>query len=130
MLVSINGYNLCDGTRSGGVALSELGFNVNRTFDVVDPLQQVSPIPLDRTTHILDITFTVRRVLNSLADAEKFILNLEDSIPSAGTILITAGWISPVPVTIPNGALLSHQLVAHQGATVFHQYRIVGGAPT
>lgn len=129
MLVSIGGISLCDGTRGGGVALSELGFNVNRNFDVVEPLQQVSIVPMDRGGRALDVTFTVRRVLSSLSDAEKFILNLEDSIPSTGIIVITAGWISPVPVTVPNGVLLSHQLIAHNGATMFHQYRIAGGAP-
>lgn len=130
MLVSIGGYSLCDGTLAGGVALSDLNFNVNRTFDLIDPLQQAAPVALNRTNRMIDVTFIVRRTLNSIGDAEKFILNLEDIIPQSGPIVITAGWVSPSPATIPNGVLLSHSLVLHNGSLMFHQYRIAGGPIT
>jgi hypothetical protein len=129
MLVSIGAYNICDGTRSNGVALSELRLTGDRKFDVVDPLGQIIPIALDRIGRATDVSFQVKRSHGSLGAAEDFILGLESAIPATGTISVTTTGPSPATVTIPNGAIVEHSLVLHQGATTFHQYRIIGGAP-
>jgi hypothetical protein len=130
MLVSIGAYDICDGTRTGGVALTELRFTGNRTFDVVDPLRQILPVAIDRTGRVTDTTFQVKRVHASLGAAEDFILGLEAAIPATGTISVTTTGPTPVTVTIPNGAVVEHDLVQEQGATTVHQYHILGGAPT
>jgi hypothetical protein len=129
MVVSIGAYSICDGTRSNGVALSELRLASDRKFDVVDPLRQILPVAIDRVGRLTDATFQVKRVHASLGAAEDFILGLESAIPAIGTITVTTTGPTPVTVTIPNGAVVEHDLVQEQGATTVHQYRIIGGAP-
>jgi hypothetical protein len=131
MLVSIGTYTLCNGTRAGGVAISNTKFDLNRAFDVVIPYKLEAPVSFDRTTRRLDLTFIVQRVHASVAAAEDFILLLEEDIPlySTGPLTITTSGPSPVSSFVPNGAITEHALMLQDGATTFHQYHIVGGKP-
>jgi hypothetical protein len=130
MLISIGAYDICDGTLANGVALSELHSIGDRKHDVIDALRQASPVPIDRIGRSTDFSFQVKRAHATLDDAENFILGLDAAIPSTGAVTVVTTGPSPVTVTIPNGAVLEHNLVQQQGATTFHKYRITGGAPT
>jgi hypothetical protein len=125
MLVSIGSYQICNGTRAGGVAVSDLRLNIDRTFDVVIPLPGLFPIALDRLTSRADITFTVRRMHASLQAAEKFIIELEETLPRTGNITLVAqgGEVR----YIKNGAIVAHRLTQQNGSTTFHEYHLSGG---
>src|SRR3954466_2428373 len=109
MLVSIGTYALCNGTLLGGVAISALRLTDNRVYDVVIPLRDVAPVPIDRINRTTELSFTIKRTFNSLADCEKFILTLDGNVPETGDVTITTSDPSPVTVTIPNSAVLSHE---------------------
>ena len=129
MLVKIGSYNICDGTLSGGVAISELRAAVDRLYDFAIPVGEDDSIFFDRVNSRLDFTFTVKRTFPDKATAEKFITQLDTVLPTSGTITLTTTGPSPVTRTIPNGAVTEHALLLETGATTFHQYHIIGGAP-
>ncbi len=125
MLVSIGAYDLCDGTLTGGVAISDLRLNIERGFDVVIPVDEVSPVLLDRFTSKSDLSFTIKRVHADLDASEDFIIELEETLPRSGSVKLVSsdGTIR----YIPNGFVVAHNLIQQIGATTFHEYRIVGG---
>jgi len=125
MLVEIGSYDICDGTLSGGVAVSDLRLNIERGFDIVIPVGEVSPVLLDRLTSKSDITFTVKRAHGSLSASEDFLLELEENLPRSGNVKLTTtnGTIR----YIPNGFVVSHNLSQQIGSTTFHNYHIIGG---
>ncbi len=128
MTASIGTYTLCNGTLTGGVAVSDLRINQTRTTDVVPILAGVSPESYDRECRPCNYTFTVKRTHASLEAAEAFILGLEVALPDSGTIkIITTD--NTDDFSIPNGKFQSHNLIQHQGATTFHTYSIIGGPP-
>ena len=129
MLVKIGSYDICNGTLSGGVAVSDLHANVERLYDFVVPLGDQDSILFDRVNAKLDFTFTVKRVFPDKPTAEKFITQLDTILPTSGTVTITTTGPSPTTRTIPNGFILDHTLLMESGATCFHEYHIVGGAP-
>lgn len=129
MLVSLGSYVLCDGTLSGGVAISELRCRGDRLFDFVIPVGDDNPIALNRVTTTIDLSFVVKRVLHDVRTAEKFILTLDNNIPAAGTITLTTTGPSPSTRVIANGFLIDHTLLMESGATLFHQYHLTGGPP-
>lgn len=121
---------MCDGTLGGGVAVSELRLRLDRLFEVVIPVDQVSPELFDRTCRKCDITFSVRRVHADAAAAETFLLALEDNLPDNGEIKIGTDFDSPTDYrVIPNGYVTDYQLLQYIGASTLHQYHIVGGPP-
>jgi hypothetical protein len=130
MTIAIGGYSICDGTLSGGVALSETRIPIERITDIVTPLNVGTLTTYNRTTHKTDLTFTVRRTHSSVENCEVFILELDNFLPTTGTVtVICTDTLIPVTRTIPNGAVLDHQLQQQLGATSFHTFHIVGGAP-
>lgn len=129
MLVSIGSYAICDGTLPGGVAISDLRLTGDRIWDFVVPVGDVDAILFDRVNTTCDLTFTVKRTFPGKATAEKFILQQDTLLPVSGTVTITTTGPTPATRVIPNGFIVDHALVAEQGATTFHQYHIVGGAP-
>jgi hypothetical protein len=128
MLVSIGAYDICDGTLAGGVAISDLRPANTRLFDVVVPLDNDVTL-FDRTNTTCDLTLTVARTHASLQDSEQFILQLDNNLPTSGAVTFTTTGPTPTTRTIPNGFIVSHELIQEQGSTTFHQYRIVGGPP-
>jgi hypothetical protein len=129
MLVSIGSYDICDGTLAGGVAISDLTPTNNRLFDVVVPLDDSDTTLLDRVNTTCDLTLTVARSHSSVAVAEQFIVQLDELLPSSGTVTFTTTGPTPSTRTIPNGYIVDHELIQQQGATTFHNYHIIGGPP-
>ena len=129
MLISIGAYDICDGTLAGGVAISDLRPTNNRLFDVVVPLDDSDTTLFDRVNTTCDLTLTVKRTFSSVAVAEAFIVQLDTNLPTSGTVTFTTTGPSPVTRTIPNGAIVDHELIQQQGATTFHNYHIIGGPP-
>jgi len=129
MLISIGTYDICDGTLAGGVAISDLRPSNNRLFDVVVPLDDSDTTLFDRVNTTCDLTLTVKRTHSSVAGAEQFIVQLDTNLPTSGTVTFTTTGPSPVTRTIPNGAIVDHELIQQSGATTFHNYHIIGGAP-
>jgi hypothetical protein len=129
MLVSIGTYAICDGTLTGGVAISDLRLRSDRLFDSVVPVGDVALTFFDRITSTTDVTFIVQRTFGSVRTAEKFILQLDTLLPASGALTFTTTGPSPDSRVIPNGFVLEHSLLQEQGATTFHQYHVVGGPP-
>jgi hypothetical protein len=129
MLVSIGTYDICDGTLTGGVAVSELRLKADRLFDFVVPIGEVDCTLFDRVITTTDVTFIVKLTHASKKASEVFILQLDTNIPTTGTVTFTTTGPSPDTRVIPNGFVLDHSLIQEQGATTFHQYHIVGGPP-
>ena len=129
MLVSIGTYEICNGTLAGGLAISELRLRADRLFDFAVPVGDVDSILFDRINTICDFSFTVKRTFDSKATAEKFIVQLDSTLPTSGTVTITTTGPTPATREIPNGFVVDHELVQETGATLFIQYHIMGGAP-
>jgi len=129
MLVSIGTYEICDGTLAGGVAISDLHPTNNRLFDIVTPLDDSDVTLFNRVTTTCDITLTIKRTFSTKATAEKFILQLDSLIPVVGAVTFTTTGPTPQTRVIPQGFIVAHALLMEQGATLFHQYHIIGGAP-
>ncbi len=139
MTVAIGAYVLCDGTLSGGVAITDLRVSNRHVFDEVIPIDTlppitpagvISPVIFDRICAIASITFLVKRVHADLAAADVFILALDGNIPEGiANVVFTPSGTSPTPVTIPNGVITNHSLQEQDGAMTIHQYTISGGAP-
>jgi len=129
MLVSIGAYSLCNGTLSGGVAISDLRPQNTRLFDSVVPLDDSDVTLFDRVNTTCDITLIIKRTFSTKSTAEKFILQLDSVLPTSGTITFTTTGPTPTTRVIPNGFIIDHALLQEQGATTFHQYHIIGGPP-
>ena len=129
MLVSIGAYELCHGTLAGGVAISDLRPTANRLFDVAVPLDDNDVTLFDRVNTTFDITLIVKRTFSTQAAAEEFILQLDTALPTSGSVTFTTTGPTPTTRTIPNGFIVDHALLQQTGATLFHQYHIIGGPP-
>src|SRR5258707_4768259 len=113
MLCTIGDYSLADGTLAGGRALTGLRLRIQRIFDVVVALGEVSPVLYDRNKRKVDATFSVQRVQDSIHDAEEFCLIHEATVPRFGDIKLivsTGGFVSASQALVINGELLSHEL--------------------
>lgn len=132
MLVSIGNYNLCDGTRSGGVGTSGLRFRVERAIQVFAPLRAVDPQTFDRAGRKVTLSFSVARTHASQDAADVFVLEHEDTLPSSGIVTITARKPNGQTIVryVPNGKITDHQLDEQIGVTTRHSYTLVGGRPT
>ena len=129
MLISIGAYDICDGTLSGGVAISRLQPTSTRLFDVVIPLDDSDTTLFDRVNTTTDLTLTVARTHSTVANAEAFIVQLDTNLPATGAVTFTTTGPTPTTRTIPNGYIVDHELIQQEGATTFHQYHIIGGPP-
>lgn len=129
MLVSIGSYEICNGTLSGGVAISDLRLRSDRLFDFVVPVGDVDCTLIDRITSVIDLIFAVSRTHSSQALSEQFILQQDTLLPTSGTITFTTTGPSPDTRLIPMGFIVDHQLIDEHGCTTIHQYHITGGPP-
>ncbi len=125
MLISIGGYDLCDGTFAGGMAAGGLHLRFTRGIEAVQPLAAVGPVTFDRGTRTLDLSFTVQRNHASIRASELFIGNHENAVPQTGPVKLTT--TGGTTAFIANGFLLSIELSQEIGSTTFHAYRIAGG---
>jgi hypothetical protein len=125
MLASIASFQLADGTLTGGAGLSDFRMRAVRVFDVVTPLRQANPVPLDRLLRKFDLTFTVKRVHASIKASEQYIQSHEATVPQSGSVTLISA--SGATWFLLNGVLISHELIDEIGATTYHSYHIVGG---
>ena len=128
MLITIGDYSLADGTLAGGRSLTGLRLQIQRIFDVVVALGEVSPVLYDRNKRKADITFSVQRVQDSIKDAEDFCLIHEATVPRTGDVklITTASIDNASSALVVNGELLSHELVRQIGSFTEHSYHIIG----
>src|SRR5882724_11662834 len=129
MLVSIGAYKICDGTLTGGVAVSDLHLKSDRLFEFVVPIGDVDSLLFDRINSKTDLTFTVKRTFETVYASEKFTLTLDTVLPTSGTVTLTTTGPTPDMRVIENGYVTDFSLLGEYGATVFHQYHIIGGQP-
>ncbi len=127
MTVDIADYSICDGTLSGGVALSDMRSLINRSIEVVLPLGEAVPITYDRRGRTSHFTFQVKRTHADAEACEAFIMTLDANLPSEGTITITLNGGTET-IEIQHGKVLSHQS-SELGATSITDYVFVGGPP-
>src|SRR5258708_38659940 len=130
MLITIGDYSLADGTLAGGRSLTGLRLQIQRIFDVVVALGEVSPVLYDRNKRKADITFNVQRVQDSITDAEDFCLIHEATVPRTGDIKLIVSdpgaGSEAIIALIVNGALVSFELVSQIGSFTEHSYHIQG----
>jgi hypothetical protein len=125
VFASIDDFQLADGTMAGGVALSQVNFEVQRVFDVVVALGELNPVLFDRGVRRTIVDFQVARIHASLEAAEFYILDHDALIPSSGLVQFTAsnGSIR----NLLNATLFSHQRIGIFGKATLHSYHIEGG---
>ncbi len=129
MLISIGAYDICDGTLTGGVAISDLRLKSDRLFEFVVPIGDVDCTLFDRVNSKTDLSFTVQRTHANQIVAETFILQLDNNLPTSGAVTLTTTGPTPDTRVIETGYLVGHELVDERGATTIHQYHITGGPP-
>jgi hypothetical protein len=133
MLCTINDVYLADETISGGFALTGLRIKMERIAEIVVELAALNPVIMDRNKRRVDISFSISRIHDTIADAETYILDHDSTIPRTGDVkLITMG-TETVIALIVNGALVRHELTRQYGKYTEHAYRITGSpifAPT
>jgi len=132
MLVSIGTYALCDGTRAGGVGTARLRFRVKRKLQVQEIFRAEQVITFDRGNRETTATFEVTRTFETQEEADVFVLEHEETIPSSGVVSFTAFMPNGQKVVryLAGGMLEQHELVEQIGVTTRHQYTIVGGTIT
>jgi len=132
MLVSIGTYALCDGTRAGGVGVTRLRFRVERKIQVQQIFRADDIVTFDRGNRRTTVIFEVSRTFASQDEADVFVLEQEDDLPSTGIVTFTAFKpnLQKVVRYLAYGKVQSHELIEQIGVTTRHQYQIVGGAIT
>src|SRR5215469_6207511 len=127
MLVSIGSYAICDGTLSGGVAVSVGRYDVERVTETVIPIPAgaLNAVTFDRGTRKTTFQFTVQRTHASAKDAEDFVAGLDAALPSTGNVKLTLSDNSTVRY-IPVGKAIRHEstLLGSLSTTI---YTIIGG---
>src|SRR6267154_3417957 len=111
MLVSIGAYDICDGTLTGGLAVSDLRLKADRLFDFVVPIGDVDCTLFDRVITTADFSFIVKLTHATKKLAEVFILQLDTNLPTSGTVTFTTTGPSSDTRVIPNGFVLDHSLI-------------------
>jgi hypothetical protein len=129
MLVSIGAYQLCDGTRSGGVGTTRLRFRVNRKIQAQEIFRADQIVTFDRGNRKTIATFEITRTFATQDEADVFVLEHEETVPSSGLVAFTAFQPNGQKVVryLAGGKVDSHELVEQIGVTTRHQYTIVGG---
>ena len=130
MLCTIDDFQLADGTISGGWSLTDLRLKITRICDVVIPLGELNPVPMDRNKRRADVSFSVARIHDTIKAAEEYILDHDATIPRTGDaklIVSVYGITTSNPYAlIINGALVSHELVQQIGKFTLHAYTLQG----
>jgi len=129
MLVSIGTFQLCDGTPAGGVGTTNLRFRVNRKIQVQEIFRADQVITFDRGNRQTIATFEITRTFATQEEADVFVLEHEETLPSSGLVSFTAFMPNGQKVVryLACGKVESHELVEQIGVTTRHQYTITGG---
>lgn len=127
MRAKIDTYQLADGTLAGGRSLSGLRIQFNRIHEIIMPIGGPIPVLFPRGVTRSTIDFNVTRVHASIAAAEQFILEHNDSLPPLGLVSLMSSGPFISTATVLNGKLFSQLLNTEIGATTIHAYHIEGG---
>jgi hypothetical protein len=129
MLVSIGTFQLCDGTRSGGVGVTRLHFRVTRKIQLAELFRGPEVETFDRGNRETTVTFEVFRTFPTQEAADVYVLQHEGTLPSSGIVTFTAFQPNGQKVVryLADGKVRLHQLVEQIGVTTRHQYIIIGG---
>jgi hypothetical protein len=129
MLVSIGNFQLCDGTREGGVGTTRLRFRVDRKIQAQEIFRADQIVTFDRGNRKTTATFEVTRTFATQDDADVYVLEHEETIPSTGVVTFTAFQPNGQKVVryLAGGKIDTHELLEQIGVTTRHQYTIVGG---
>jgi hypothetical protein len=129
MLVSIGTFQLCDGTRSGGVGVTRLRFRVERKIQVAELFRGEEVETFDRGNRETTVNFEVSRTFATQEAADVYVLEHEETVPSSGIVTFTAFQPNGQKVVryLADGKVRNHELVEQIGVTTRHEYVIVGG---
>jgi len=129
MLISIGTYALCDGTRTGGVGTTRLRFRVSRKLQIQEIFRADQVITFDRGNRQTTATFEITRTFATQDEADVFVLEHEETVPSSGLVSFTAFMPNGQKVVryLAGGKIEQHELTEQIGVTTRHQYTIVGG---
>jgi hypothetical protein len=129
MLVSIATFQLCDGTRSGGVGVTRLRFRVSRKIQVAQIFRGDEVETFDRGNRETTVTFEIFRTFLTQEAADVYVLQHEDTVPSAGLVTFTAFQPNGQKVVryLAGGVVQTHELLEQLGVTTRHHYTIIGG---
>jgi hypothetical protein len=129
MLVSIGGYTLCDGTREGGVSTTGMKFKVKRLIQVAPCFRAEQVETFDRGNRETMLSFDVFYTFDTIADAEAFVLLLEENLPSAGLVTLISSKPNGQTVVryLADGKVDSHELIEQIGSTIHYHYELIGG---
>ena len=125
VLASIDDFQLADGTMAGGVALSQIKFEVQRVFDVVVALGELNPVLFDRGVRRTIVDFQVARIHASLEAADLYVIDHDALIPSSGLVQFIAS--NGAIRYLFNATLFTHQRIGIFGKATLHSYHIEGG---
>jgi hypothetical protein len=109
-----------------------LRFRVKRKLQVQEIFRAEQVITFDRGNRETTATFEVTRTFETQEEADVFVLEHEETIPSSGVVSFTAFMPNGQKVVryLAGGMLEQHELVEQIGVTTRHQYTIVGGTIT
>jgi hypothetical protein len=129
MLVSIGTFQLCDGTRSGGVGVTRLRFRVQRKIQVAECFRAEEVETFDRGNRETFVTFEISRTFATQEAADVYVLQHEETVPSSGVVTFTAFQPNGQKVIryLADGKVRAHELVEQIGVTTRHQYAVIGG---
>jgi hypothetical protein len=129
MLVSIGTFALCNGTRSGGIGITRLRFRVRRKLQVAEWFRAQEVETFDRGNRETMVTFEISRTFATQEAADVYVLQHEETVPSAGVVTFTAFQPNGQKVVryLADGKVQTHELVEQIGVTTRHQYAIIGG---
>jgi len=111
------------------VGTSRLRFRVNRKLQVQEIFRADQVITFDRGNRQTTATFEITRTFPTQDEADVFVLEHEETIPSSGLVTFTAFMPNGQKVLryLAGGKMEHHELVEQIGVTTRHQYTIVGG---
>jgi hypothetical protein len=129
MLVSIGTFQLCDGTRPGGVGVTRLKFRVERKIQVAEIFRAEEVETFDRGNRETTVRFEVSRTFATQEAADVYVLQHEETVPSSGVVTFTAFQPNGQMVVryLADGKVQTHELIEQIGVTTRHQYVIIGG---
>ena len=117
------------GPATGGVGTTNLRFRVNRKIQVQEIFRAEQVTTFDRGNRQTTTIFEITRTFPSQEEADVFVLEHEETIPSSGLVSFTAFMPNGQKVVryLAGGKVESHELVEQIGVTTRHQYTITGG---
>jgi len=111
------------------VGTTRLRFRVRRLIQVQEVFRGEEVTTLDRGNRQTTATFEITRTFGTQDEADVFVLEHEETIPSSGLVSFAAYKQNGQKVVryLAAGKLETHELIEQIGVTTRHQYTITGG---